>query len=149
MAADATHGVGQVGTALDLAAEQLGGHLGVGLGRERHALEATSSARSGAEVLGRIVVNQRNAAVRRGVRVRVVVSGGAAMGEPARVPDAQAGGRQRVGRDRRVGVDDLAGLLAHLGRAVGDHRHTGESYPRYSIRRRPSTTTRLASRGPT
>ncbi len=104
------------------AGEQLGDDLGVGLAEEAHA----SGLQLGAQllvVLDDAVVDHRDAPVRAHMGVGIDLGGGA-MGGPAGVGDApmRADGMAfyAIGE-----VLELAGGLAHLDRAVGEHRQAG------------------------
>ena len=114
---DVEHGHGEVAHPVVLAADELGRHLGVGLGEEHDAL-GEQLLLEGVEVLDDAVVDQGEpVVVAAAVRVRVAV-GGATVGRPAGVPDAGARRGQRVRLERRAEVLELAGAL--LGRdAVG------------------------------
>ena len=75
--------------------------------------------------------------------------GRGAVGGPPGVPDAEAGARQRLLGQQLLQVPELAGLLGACSSLRSSRCATpAESYPRYSSRRRPSTTTSSAACGP-
>jgi hypothetical protein len=122
------HGLGQVTQAVVLAADELGGDLGVGLGAELHAL-GEQLLLQGVEVLDDAVVDQREAvALATTVRVGVAV-GRAAVGGPPGVSDAGARRRQRVRLQRRTQVLELARPLLGGDTVLGDERHAGRVVP--------------------
>ena len=92
-----------------LEAQELGGDLGVGVGRELDpgGLELGAQLR---EILDDAVVDEGDVPVGGEVRVRVAV-GGDAVGRPAGVPDAARGGRERVVGQGRFEVRELPGPL--------------------------------------
>ncbi len=119
-AADHAHALGEVHAhGRQHLGEQVGDDLGVGLGVERDAALGELGAQLG-EVLDDPVVDDGDLAVLADVRVRVGV-GGAAVGGPARVADADGRLRQRVGAEQRLEVGELARLLARVEAPLGHH----------------------------
>ena len=111
--------VGEVADPVVLAADELRGDLGVGLGEELDALGEQLLLQR-VEVLDDAVVDQGEpVVVAAAVRVGVAV-GGAAVGRPAGVPDAGARGGERVRLERRAEVLELAGALLGRDAVVGD-----------------------------
>ena len=126
-AADRPHGLGEVEPGRDLLAEQVRHDLGVGLGDAGDAVLGQLGAQGG-EVLDDAVVDDGDPAVGGDVRVGVDV-GRAAVGGPAGVPDPEAVGGQRVRRQLRVEVGDLARLLRHVQAAALDDGDAGGVVP--------------------
>ncbi len=106
---DALDGLGQI--AVEMAGDQVGDDLGIGVAVEDDALLLQLGLEGGV-VLDDAVVDDDDAAVAADVRMGVAVGRGA-VGGPARVADADAAGgrllRQVVGQ-----VGDAAGLLADV-----------------------------------
>ena len=101
-----------------LALEQVGGDLGVGLGDAARRPSASSSARSSAKFSMIPLCTSATRPRRPEVRVGVDVVG-RAVGGPAGVPDAGRRRRQRVLGERLLEVGELAGpLVATAMRAV-------------------------------
>ena len=119
------HGLGEValGLAGEAAADQLGCDLGVRLGLEGVTLGPQLLLELG-EVLDDAVVDHGELGLVGQVRVRVLV-GGAAMGGPAGVTDAQRGGSHRGLLDLVDEVHQLPGLLPSFDPTSGDRCHTG------------------------
>jgi hypothetical protein len=121
--ADGPHGLVEPGTGGHGTAEQVGDHLGVGLGHQGHTLGLELGAQQHV-VLDDPVVDQRHPAVGADVRVGVDVVG-RAVGGPAGVAEAHAVARHRVVAQGLLEVGQLARLLGQVQPPVGHHGHTG------------------------
>ena len=119
------HGAGQVlaGRVPVDVGEEVGGHLGVRLGEELDALGEQLLAQLGV-VLDDAVVDERQPALVRHMRVGVAV-GGAAVGGPPGVADADEAGGDGVLGELLGEVGELARLLPVVQLTAVHHGHTG------------------------